>query len=193
MTPDARYFFVPFSAIFYPVALLDRFRPFIHYLLDDGFAFIPCVSELHLHSFQSGLHEFAIGGVCQQLVQDLLHSGLGFGSFFTQHVHIFEDERSLFESNDVVNVRDAISLLKTQLQQRIMNEILLTRNKITNELWCILFVHDVVLRCVLLDSIRVHTRLLYGEEWQIIELIMEFNWCLDIALDEESILAECFE
>ena len=38
-------------------------------LLNDGLAFIPCVSELHFHSFQSSLHEFSIGGVCQQLVQ----------------------------------------------------------------------------------------------------------------------------
>ena len=117
MTLEARNFFVPFSAIFYPVALLDRFRPFIHYLLDDGFAFIPRVSELHFHPFQPSLHEFAIGGVCQQLVQVLLHSGLGFGSFFTQHVDVLEYEWCLFESNEVVNVRDAISLLNAQLQQ----------------------------------------------------------------------------
>ena len=77
-----------------------------------------------------------------------------------------------------------------------MNEILLARDKITDELRCIHlfhFVHIVVLRCVLLNSIRLHTRLLYGEEWQVIELIMEFHWCLDITLDEESILAECLE
>ena len=77
-----------------------------------------------------------------------------------------------------------------------MNEILLTRYKIADELRCIRlfdFVHDVVLLSVLPDSIRVHARLLYGEEWQIIELIMEFHWCLDVTLDEESNLAECLE
>ena len=89
----------------------------ISMLLDDCLAFIPRVSELHFHSFQSSLHEFAIGGVCQQLVQVLFYSGLGFGSFLTQHIDVLEDEGSLFESNDVVNVSDAISLLKTQLQQ----------------------------------------------------------------------------
>ena len=165
-------------------------------LLNDGLTFIPCCGELHFHSLQSSLHEFSIGGVCQQLVQVLLHCGLGFGSFLTQHVHILEYEWCLFESNDVVNVSDAISLLNAQLQQCVMHEILLTRHKIADEFRCIhLFnlVHDVVLCCVLLDSIRVHTRLLYGEEWQIIELIMEFHWCLDITLDEESNLAECLE
>ena len=165
-------------------------------LLDDCFAFIPCVSELHLHSYQPSLHQFAIGGVCQQLVQVLLHSGLRLRSFLTQHVHVFEYERCLFETNDVVDVSDAISLLKTQLQQRVVHEILLTRYKITDELRCIHlfhFVHDIVLRCVLLDSIRVHTRLLYGEEWQIIELVVQFYWCLDVTLDEESILAERLE
>ena len=89
----------------------------ISMLLNDCLAFIPRVSELHFHSFQSSLHEFAIGGVCQQLVQVLLYSGLGLGSFLTEHVDVFEYERCLFESNDVVDVRDAISLLKTQLQQ----------------------------------------------------------------------------
>ena len=77
-----------------------------------------------------------------------------------------------------------------------MHDILATRYKIADELRCIHFfhfVHNVVLRCVLLDSIRVHTRLLYGKEWQIIELIMEFHWCLDVILDEESILAERLE
>ena len=117
MTLEARNFFVPFSAIFYPVALLDRFRPFIHYLLDDGFAFIPRVGELHFHSFQSSFHELAIGRVCQQLVQVLFHCGLGLRSFLTQHVHVLEYEWCLFESNEVVNVSDAISLLNAQLQQ----------------------------------------------------------------------------
>ena len=165
-------------------------------LLNDCLAFIPCVGELHFHPFQPSLHEFSIGGVCQQLVEVLLHCGLGFGSFLTQHVDIFEDERCLPESNEVVDVSDAISLLKTQLQQRVMHEILATRYKIADELRCIrLFdlVHNVVLLSVLLDSIRVHTRLLYGEEWQIIELIMEFYRCRDITLDEESIFAECLE
>ena len=77
-----------------------------------------------------------------------------------------------------------------------MHEILLTRDKIADELRCIHlfhFIHNVVLRCVLLDSIGLHTRLLYREEWQIIELIMEFYWCLDITLDEESIFPECLE
>ena len=77
-----------------------------------------------------------------------------------------------------------------------MNKILLTRDKIADELRCIRlfhFVHDVVLRCVLLDSIGVHARLLYGEEWQIIELVVQLHWCLDDTLDEESILAECLE
>ena len=77
-----------------------------------------------------------------------------------------------------------------------MHEILLTRYKIADELWCIHlfhFVHDVVLRCVLLDSIGVHNRLLYREEWQIIELVVKLHWCLDITLDEESNLAERLE
>ena len=77
-----------------------------------------------------------------------------------------------------------------------MHEILATRHKIADELRCIRlfhFVDNVVLLSVLLDSIRVQTRLLYGEEWQIIELIMQLYWCLDITLDEESIFAECLE
>ena len=89
----------------------------ISILLNDGLTFIPCCGELHFHSLQSSLHQFVIGRVCQQLVQVLLHSGIGFGSFLTEHIDILEDNRSLFESNDVVNVCDAISLLKTQLQQ----------------------------------------------------------------------------
>ena len=168
----------------------------ISMLLNDGFAFIPRCCELHFHPTQSSLHEFAIGGVCQQLVQVLLHGGLGLGSFLTQHVDVLEDERCLFESNDVVDVRDAISLLNAQLQQRVTHEILLTRHKIADEFRCIHlfhFVHNVVLRCVLLDSIGVHARLLYGEEWQIIELVVQLHWCLDITLDEESILAERLE
>ena len=77
-----------------------------------------------------------------------------------------------------------------------MHEILLARYKITDELRCIhLFdlVHDVVLRCVLLDSIRVHARILYGEERQIIKLVVQLHGYLDIALDEESKLAESLE
>ena len=96
----------------------------------------------------------------------------------------------------MVDVRDAISLLKTQLQQRVVYEIFLARYKIADELRCIhLFnlVHDVVLLRVLLDSVLVHTHLLYREEWQVIELIMEFYWCLDVTLDEEPVLAECLE
>ena len=88
----------------------------ISMLLNDCLAFIPRVSELHFHSFQSSLNQYAIGGVCQQLVQVLLHSGLGFGSFLTQHVDVLEYEWCLFESNEVVNVCDAISLLNAQLQ-----------------------------------------------------------------------------
>ena len=166
----------------------------ISMLLNDGLAFIPCVSELHFLSLQPSLHEFAIGGVCQQLVQVLLHGGLGLGSFLTQHIHVLEYEWCLLESNEVVNVRNAISLLNAQLQQRVMHEILATRHKITDEFRCIhlfYFVHNVVLLGVLLDSIRVQTRLLYGEEWQVIEFVMEFHRCLDITFDEESILAEC--
>ena len=75
-----------------------------------------------------------------------------------------------------------------------MHEILATRHKITDEFRCIhlfYFVHDIILLGVLLDSIRVQTRLLYGEEWQVIEFVMEFHRCLDITFDEESILAEC--
>ena len=77
-----------------------------------------------------------------------------------------------------------------------MHEILWARYKIADELRCIRlfhFVHDVVLRCVLLDSIGVHTRLLYRKEWQVIELVVQFYWCLDVTLDEESILAERLE
>ena len=80
-------------------------------LLNDCLAFIPCDGELHFHSFQSSFDEFAIGGVCQQLVEILLHGGLRFGSFLTQHVDIFEDERCLFETNEMMNVCDPISLL----------------------------------------------------------------------------------
>ena len=59
----------------------------ISMLLNNCLTFIPCVSELHFHSLQSSLHEFAIGGICQQLVQVLLHGGLGLGSILTQHVY----------------------------------------------------------------------------------------------------------
>ena len=82
-------------------------------LLDDGLTFIPRVSELHFHSLQSSLHEFAIGGVCQQLVEVLLHGGLGLGSFLTQHVDVFEDERCLFESNEsIVNANNFNQVLR---------------------------------------------------------------------------------
>ena len=171
----------------------------ISMLLNDCLAFIPRVSELHFHPLQPSqpsLHEFAIGGVCQQLVEVLLHGGLGLGSFLTQHVDVLEDKRCLFESNDVVNVSDTISLLNTQLQQRVVHEILLTRYKIADEFRCIRlfhFIHDVILRCILLDSIRVHTRLLYEEEWQVIELIVQLYWCFDATLNEECILTECLE
>ena len=77
-----------------------------------------------------------------------------------------------------------------------MYEILLARDKIADELRCIRlfhFVHNIVLRSVFLDSIGVHARLLYGEEWQIIELVVQLHWCLDITLDEESNLAEYLE
>ena len=77
-----------------------------------------------------------------------------------------------------------------------MHEILLTRHKIADEFRCIHlfhFIHNVVLFSILLDSIGVHTCFLYGEEWQVIELVVKFYWCFDIALDEESILAECLE
>ena len=77
-----------------------------------------------------------------------------------------------------------------------MHEILLTRYKITDELRCIHlfhFVHDVILLSVLLDSIRVHTRLLYREERQIIELVVQLHWRLDVTLDEESILPSRLE
>ena len=66
-------------------------------LLDDSFAFIPCGGELYFHSIQPSFHQFAICRVCQQLVQVLLHSGLGFGSFLIQQVHIFEYEWSMFQ------------------------------------------------------------------------------------------------
>ena len=164
--------------------------------LNDCLSFIPCVSELHFHPFQLYLHEFAIGRVCQQLVQVLLHGGFGIGSFLTQHVHIFEDERCLLESNDVVYVSDPISLLNTQLQQRVTYEILTTRHKITDELRCIHlfhFLHNIIHLSVPLDPIRVHARLLYREEWQVIELVVQLHWCFDIALDEEPILVQCLE
>ena len=77
-----------------------------------------------------------------------------------------------------------------------MHKILATRYQVAYQLRCIHlfhFVHNVVLRCVLLDSIGIHACLLYGEEWQIIELVVQFYWCLDITLDEESILAERLE
>ena len=77
-----------------------------------------------------------------------------------------------------------------------MHEIFATRHKIADEFRCIhLFhcVHDVIFLSVLLDSIGAHARLLYGEEWQIIELVVQLHWCFDITLDEESILAECLE
>ena len=68
-----------------------------------------------------------------KLIQVLLHNGLGLCSFLTQHVHILEYEWSVFESNDVVNVSDTTSLLNVQLQERVMNKILSTRNKIIYE------------------------------------------------------------
>ena len=37
----------------------------IFMLLDDSLAFIPCGGELHFHSFQFSLHEFAICQLCQ--------------------------------------------------------------------------------------------------------------------------------
>ena len=86
-------------------------------LLDDGFAFIPCGGELHFRQFQSSLHEFAIGRVCHGLIQVLFHNGYGFGAFLIQHVHIFEYEWCLLESNEAMNVCDLISLLNAQLQQ----------------------------------------------------------------------------
>ena len=77
-----------------------------------------------------------------------------------------------------------------------MYEILLTRYKIADELRCIHlfhFVHDISLLSVFLDSIGTHTRLLYGEEWQVIELVVEFCGCFDITLDEVSVLVKCLE
>ena len=85
--------------------------------LNDGLAFIPSVGKLHFHSFQPVLHEFAICQVSQQLVQVLLHSGLGICSFLTQLVHIFIYERRLFESNnEMVDVCDTITLLYAQVE-----------------------------------------------------------------------------
>ena len=125
-------------------------------LLNDGLAFISCVSELHFHLYQSSLHELAIGGVCLQLVQVLLQSGFGLCSFLTQHVDVLEDERCLLETNGVMYVSDPISLLNTQLKERVVYEILSTRYKITYEFWCIRFfhfVHDIILLSISLDSI----------------------------------------
>ena len=66
-------------------------------LLDDNLTFILCVSELHFHSFLSSFNKYAIGGICQQLVEVLLHSGIGLGSFLAYHVHIFVNKWSLSE------------------------------------------------------------------------------------------------
>ena len=59
-------------------------------LLNNCLAFIPFGGKLHFHSFLFKLHKYAIGGICQQLAHVLLHSGIGLGSFLTQHAHIFE-------------------------------------------------------------------------------------------------------
>ena len=77
-----------------------------------------------------------------------------------------------------------------------MNKILSTRYKITDELRCIRFfhfLHNIILLSVILDSIRVYVCLLYGDEWQVIEFVMELCGCSDITLDEEPILVECVE
>ena len=87
-------------------------------LLNDCFTFIPCCYELHFHSLQSSLHEVSIGGVCQQLVEVLPQSDSGLGSFLTQHVHVFEYERCLFESNEsIVNVNNLIQVLRPFARQ----------------------------------------------------------------------------
>ena len=85
--------------------------------LNNGFTFISCGDKLHFHSFQPSLHEFAIGRVCQELVEILLHNGFGLRSFLTQNVHILEYEWGLFESNDVMYMSDPISLLNAQLKE----------------------------------------------------------------------------
>ena len=93
-------------------------------------------------------------------------------------------------------VSDTISLLKAQLKERVMHEILSTGHKIADELQCVCFlylVHEIVLLSIFLDSIRVYVCLLYWEEWQVIEFVMELYGCFDITLDEEPILAECLE
>ena len=106
------------------------------------------------------------------IFQVLLHSGFEHRSFLTYHVHILEYERRLFESNEVVDVNDAITLLNAQLQQRVVYEILSKRYKITYEFWCICFFHfvyDIILLSISLHSIWIHACLLYWEEWKIIE------------------------
>ena len=77
-----------------------------------------------------------------------------------------------------------------------MYKIFSTRYKIAYQLRCIHlfhFVHDVILLSVLLDTIGIHTCLLYKEERQVIELVVQLHWCLYITLDEEAILAERLE
>ena len=77
-----------------------------------------------------------------------------------------------------------------------MYEILLTRYKIADELQCIHlfhFVHNVILLCVVLDSIRIHTCCLYWKELYVIELVMEFYWCFDIAFDTKPVFIDCLE
>ena len=49
----------------------------ISMFLNDCLSFISCGGKLHFHLFQPCLHEFDICRLCQQLVQVLLHSGLG--------------------------------------------------------------------------------------------------------------------
>lgn len=129
-------------------------------------------------------------------MQILLHGGLRLGSFLIQRVHIFEYERGLLESNEVVYVRDTITLVNAQLEKRVVHKTTVFRYKIADEfrrvrLLC--FVHDIVFLSVHLDSIGVDASLLYGEEWQVIELIVQLYWCLNVTLDEESMLAECLQ
>ena len=70
------------------------------------------------------------------------------------------------------------------------------RYKITDELWCICFfyfVYDIVLLSIFLDSIGIHVCLLYREEWQVMEFVMQLCRCFDITFDEVSIIVKCVE
>ena len=77
-----------------------------------------------------------------------------------------------------------------------MHEILATRYQVAYQLWCVRFFHfvyDIVLRCILLDTIGICACFLYWKEWKVIEFVVQFHWCFDVTLDKVSVLAKRLE